>query len=168
VLSNPTQKQRVSARIGGMDALDRKILSILQNEGRMSATELASRVGLSLSACHRRMRELESGGAIERYRAVIRPAAVGLEFEAIVFVTIGRTDLETIAAFEAAVAALPDIVEAERLFGDPDYMLRVLARDLPAYQELYDRALGTLPGVQRLTSTLVMKRIGDERTVPLG
>jgi DNA-binding Lrp family transcriptional regulator len=133
----------------------------------MSATDLASKIGLSLSACHRRMRDLEATGAIERYRAVIRPASIGLDFEAIVFVTIGRTDLATIDAFEQAVVALPNIVEAERLFGEPDYMLRVLAKDLPAYQELYDRALGTLPGVQRLTSTLVMKRIGQERTIPL-
>jgi DNA-binding Lrp family transcriptional regulator len=80
---------------------------------------------------------------------------------------MGRTDLSTVAAFEQAVAALPNVVEAERLFGEPDYMLRVLARDLTAYQELYDRALGALPGVQRLTSTQVMKRIGTERTVPL-
>ncbi len=157
----------MSARIVVVDRIDRKILSHLQVAGRMSATDLASKIGLSLSACHRRMRDLEATGAIERYRAVIRPAALGLDFEAIVFVTIARTDLATIDAFEQAVVALPNIVEAERLFGEPDYMLRVLAKDLPAYQELYDRTLGTLPGVQRLTSTLVMKRIGHERTIPL-
>ncbi len=133
----------------------------------MSVTDLASHVGLSLSACHRRLKELENSGAIERYRAVISPKAVGLAFEAIVFVTMARTDLGTVAAFEQAVTGLPNVVEAERLFGDPDYMLRVLARDLTAYQEFYDQVLGTLPGVQRLTSTLVMKRIGAERTVPL-
>lgn len=150
-----------------MDALDREILSQLQDDGRVSVTELANRVGLSLSAAHRRLQGLEQCGAIERYRAVISPQALGLDFEAIVFVTIGRTDLDTIAAFESAVAALPDVVEAERLFGEPDYMLRILTRDLAAYQRLYDHALGALPGVQRLTSTLVMKRIGAERTIPL-
>ena len=133
----------------------------------MSVTDLASHVGLSLSACHRRLKELENSGVIERYRAVISPEAIGLAFEAIVFVTIGRTDVSTVAAFEQAVTALPNVVEAERLFGEPDYMLRVLARDLTAYQELYDQALGALPGVKRLTSTLVMKRIGAERAVPL-
>ena len=71
-----------------MDALDREILSLLQDDGRMSATNLASQVGLSLSACHRRLKELEQSGAIERYRAVVAPKAVGLTFEAIVFVTI--------------------------------------------------------------------------------
>lgn len=131
----------------------------------MSVTDLASQVGLSLSACHRRLKDLEQSGVIARYRAVISPTAIGLAFEAIVFATLSRTD--DVAAFEDAVAALPDIVEAERLFGEPDYMLRVLTRDLTAYQQLYDKALGKLPGVQRLTSTLVMKRIGPERTVPL-
>jgi DNA-binding Lrp family transcriptional regulator len=150
-----------------MDRIDRKILSALQDDGRMSVTDLASRAGLSLSACHRRLKDLERDGAIERYRALISPRAVGLAFEAIVFVTIARTDATTAAAFEEAVTAVPNIVEAERLFGQPDYMLRVLARDLTAYQELYDQTLGTLPGVERLTSTLVMKRIGPERTIPL-
>jgi DNA-binding Lrp family transcriptional regulator len=150
-----------------VDIIDRQILSSLQDDGRMSVTDLASRVGLSLSACHRRLKDLEHAGAIERYRAVVSPKAVGLAFEAIVFVTVVRTDVSTVAAFEEAVTSLPNVVEAERLFGEPDYMLRVLARDLTAYQEFYDQALGALPGVQRLTSTLVMKRIGTERTVPL-
>jgi DNA-binding Lrp family transcriptional regulator len=133
----------------------------------MSATDLASRVGLSLSSCHRRLKDLEQSGAIERYRAVVSPEAVGLHFEAILFVTLGRTDLETIAAFEAAVTAVPNIVDAQRLFGEIDYMLRVLTRDLAAYQVLYDTALGGLPGVQRLTSTMVMKRFGPIGTVPI-
>jgi len=150
-----------------MDTLDRKILSVLQDEGRTSVTDLATQVGLSLSACHRRVRELERSGAIEGYRAIIDPSAVGLEFEAIVFVTMGCSNLSATSAFEKAVAALPNVVEAERLFGQPDYMLRVLVRDLNAYQEFYDRELGDLPGVQRLTSTMVMKRIGAERFVPV-
>ena len=151
-----------------MDALDRELLARLQDDGRVSITDLAGQVGLSVSACHRRVRDLEQSGAIQRYRAVVSPRTVGLEFEAIVFVTIGRTDLDTITAFEDAVAALPNVVEAERLFGETDYMLRVLTADLAAYQQLYDTALGGLPGVQRLTSTLVMKRVGPERTIPLG
>jgi len=80
---------------------------------------------------------------------------------------MGCSNLSAISAFEDAVAALPNIVEAERLFGQPDYMLRILVRDLNAYQEFYDRELGDLPGVQRLTSTMVMKRVGAERTVPV-
>jgi DNA-binding Lrp family transcriptional regulator len=113
------------------------------------------------------VKELEQSGAIEGYRAVISPESVGLTFEALVFVTMVRTDQETIAAFERGVAANPHIVIAQRLFGEPDFMLRVVARDLAAYQDLYDTQLGTLPGVQRLTSTMVMKRIGSDGTIPI-
>ncbi|QCU77220.1 Lrp/AsnC family transcriptional regulator [Citricoccus sp. SGAir0253] len=150
-----------------MDGISREMLSLLQEDGRMSATDLAQRVGLSLSSCHRRLKDLEQSGVIERYRAVVVPEAVGLGFEAIVFVTLGVTDVETISAFEAAALEVPNIVDAQRLFGEPDYILRLLTRDLAAYQELYDSVLGSLPGVQRLTSTLVMKRLVSDRTVPI-
>jgi DNA-binding Lrp family transcriptional regulator len=153
--------------IARMDELNRRILALLQHDGRMSTTDLASRVGLSLSACHRRVKDLEQSGAIAGYRAVISPEAVGLDFEALVFVTMGHTQLETIAAFEKAVADMPEVITAQRLFGEPDYMLRVLSESITTYQELYDTQLSALPGVQRLTSTLVMKRIGVDATVPL-
>lgn len=150
-----------------MDRIDREILSHLQDDGRMSTTRLAEQVGLSLSSCHRRVKELERTGAVQHYRAVVSPDSVGLSFEAIVFVTMGRTDVDTVAAFEAAVSAIPAVIDAERLFGDPDYMLRVLTEDMTAYQQLYDSTLGSLPGVQRLNSTMVMKRLGTGGTVPL-
>lgn len=150
-----------------MDALDREILSRLQEDGRLSITDLASDVGLSLSTCHRRLKELERSGAIEGYRAILSPEALGLGFEAIVFVTLAMSNREAVAAFEEAVAAIPNVVSAERLFGEPDYILHVLARDLDDYQELYDGTLGRLPGVTRLTSTLVMKRVRSPRTVPV-
>ncbi|MEW1980477.1 Lrp/AsnC family transcriptional regulator [Citricoccus sp. NPDC079358] len=150
-----------------MDAINREILSLLQEDGRMSATVLAQKVGLSLSACHRRLKDLEQSRAIERYRAVVSPEAIGLHFEAIVFVTMGRTDVETVGAFEAAAREIPEIVEAQRLFGEPDYLLRILTPDLAAYQQLYDTALGSLPGVQRLGSTMVMKRIRGGETLPI-
>ncbi|MDO4918155.1 Lrp/AsnC family transcriptional regulator [Kocuria sp.] len=150
-----------------MDACDRKILSLVQDDGRMSTTDLAQRVGLSLSSCHRRLKELERSGAIERYRAVLAPEAVGLGFEALVFVRMEHTVPAVIARFEAMVEQIPQIIEAERLFGEPDFMLRVLAPDLTAYQKFYDTVLSGLPGVQRLNSTLVMKRIGPDREIPV-
>ncbi|MFT4245997.1 MAG: Lrp/AsnC family transcriptional regulator [Micrococcaceae bacterium] len=150
-----------------MDTIDRNILSYLQDDGRMSVTDLASKVGLSLSSCHRRLKDLEQTGAIENYRAIISPKAVGLGFEAIVFVTMKRSDLDIATAFEEAVAKLPNVIETERLFGEPDYLLRVLAKDLKSYQEFYDNELGALPGVQRLVSTLVMRRINTNRDMPL-
>ena len=110
---------------------------------------------------------MERNGVITGYRAVLDPAAVGLGFEALVNVTMDREDADTIAAFEAALAAVPEIRHAERLFGDPDYLLRVVATDLNDYATLRDQKLATLPGVQRITSTIVMKRIVDNRPLPL-
>jgi DNA-binding Lrp family transcriptional regulator len=149
-----------------MDAVDRKILSALQEDGRLTITELAARVRLSVSPCHRRLRELERSGAIRGYRAVVSPDAVGLGFEAIVFVTMRQEDRNTVAVFEQAVAEIPHVVQAERLFGDPDYLLRVVSADLGAYQRLYDDRLAALPGVQRLSSTLVMKQVVHDRPLP--
>lgn len=149
-----------------MDATDRKIIAELQADGRLTVTELAQRVALSVAPCHRRLRELERSGAIRGYRAIIDPAAVGLEFEVLVQVTMDREDTSTIADFEDGLVAIPEVRHAERLFGDPDYLVRVATTDLTAYQELRDRKLAALPGVQRLTSTIVMKRIVDDRPYP--
>ncbi|WP_416974196.1 Lrp/AsnC family transcriptional regulator [Streptomyces sp. 4F14] len=149
-----------------MDAIDRKILTELQLDGRLTITELAARVRLSVSPCHRRLRDLERSGAIRGYRAVVEPSAVGLAFEALVFVTMRLEDRDTVADFESALAAVPQVVQAQRLFGDPDYLLRVVTADLAAYQRLYDERLATLPGVQRLNSTLVMKHVVDDRPLP--
>ncbi|MGI6878167.1 Lrp/AsnC family transcriptional regulator [Microbacterium sp. gxy059] len=149
-----------------MDDLDRKILAELQEEGRLSITELAGRVGLTVSPAQRRMRDLERSGAITGYRAIVDPNALGLEFEAIVFVTMGQEDRETLLAFEEAVAAIPSVLLAQRLFGDPDYLLRVRTTDLDAYARLQDEVFAALPGVQRLNSTLVMKSIVSDRPYP--
>ncbi|GAA2323430.1 MULTISPECIES: Lrp/AsnC family transcriptional regulator [Streptomyces] len=149
-----------------MDALDRKILAELQMDGRLTVTELAARVRLSVSPCHRRLRDLEREGAIRGYRAVVDPAAVGLDFEALVFATLRWEDPDTVSAFEEAVAAVPHVLQAQRLFGEPDYLLRVATTDLAAFQLLYDERLARLPGVQRLTSTLVMKHVVDDRPLP--
>src|SRR5436190_940665 len=108
-----------------MDAIDRKILAELQLNGRLTLTELADRVRLSLSPCQRRLRRLEGDGTIRGYRAVIDPAAVGLGFEVLVHVTMDREDAATIGRFEEELAKVAAVRSAERLFGDPDYLLRV-------------------------------------------
>ncbi|MDT0449515.1 Lrp/AsnC family transcriptional regulator [Streptomyces hesseae] len=150
-----------------MDDVDRKILAELQRDGRLTITELAERVRLSVSPCHRRLRALEQSGAISGYRAQLDADVLGLTFEALVFVTMRYEDRETVAAFEETVADIPNVLQAQRLFGDPDYLLRVVTRDLAAFQRLYDERLATLPGVQRLSSTLVMKSIVENRPLPL-
>jgi DNA-binding Lrp family transcriptional regulator len=150
-----------------MDRIDREILAELQTDGRLTVTELADRVRLTPGPCHRRLRELERSGIITGYRALVDPAAIGLGFEALVQVTLDRGDAGTVASFEAAVSELPQIRQAERLFGDPDYLLRVVAGDLDSFAALRDRELATLPGVHRLTSTIVMKRVVENRPLPL-
>ncbi len=146
-----------------MDAIDRKILAELQTAGRLTVTELAERVSLSVAPCHRRLRELERTKAIRGFD----PAAIGLGFEVLVQVTMDREDATTIARFESGLAEIEEVRHAERLFGDPDYLIRVATADLAAYQEMRDAKLATLPGVQRLSSTIVMKRIVDDRPYPV-
>jgi len=139
----------------------------VQFEGRLTVTELAVRIGLSVSPCHRRLRELERSGAISGYRAIVDPEAVGLRFQALMFVTMRQEDRETLLGFERAITEVSQVVQAQRLFGDPDYLLRILTEDLGAYQRLGDEVLSALPGVQRLNSTLVMKQIVDDRPLPI-
>jgi DNA-binding Lrp family transcriptional regulator len=150
-----------------MDEADRKILAELQADGRLSLTDLAARVGLSLSPCHRRVRALEEAEVIRGYRAQLDPTKVGLEFSTIVFVTLREAHRDAVSAFENAVVTIREVVQAQRLFGDPDYMLHVVTADLKAFQELYDTGLSALPGVLRLNSTLVMKDIIQNRPLPL-
>jgi len=150
-----------------VDAIDRKILAELQRDGRITVTELAERVRLSVSPCHRRLRALEESGAIAGYRAHLDPGVLGLGFDSLVFVTMRDADRATVTAFEAAVAGITNVVQAQRLFGDPDYLLRVITRDLSAFQHLYDDRLAALPGVQRLSSTLVMKSVVEDRPLPV-
>jgi DNA-binding Lrp family transcriptional regulator len=150
-----------------VDALDRKILASLQEEGRLTVTELAARLPLSVSRTQRRLKELEAGGALVGYRAQVDPDRVGLALQALVLVTMRQEDRDTVAAFEAAIADIPAVTSAQRLFGDPDYLIQVVAADVAAYRRLYDERLASLPGVQRLTSTLVMKDVVPARGLPL-
>lgn len=150
-----------------MDDVDRNILAALQADGRLSVTELAERVRLSLSPCHRRLRTLERSGAIAGYHARLDAQALGLTFEALLFVTMSGATRDIIATFEQAALEIPNIVLAQRLFGEPDYLLRVVTKDLVAFQELYDERLSALPGMQRIASTLIMKTVIEDRPLPL-
>jgi DNA-binding Lrp family transcriptional regulator len=148
-----------------MDAIDRMILATLETEGRLTVADLAKRVGLTAAPCLRRVRELERSGVIRGYRADVDPAALGLGFEVLLSVTMDREDAGTIDRFEAELVDVPEVRQAERLFGDPDYLLRVVTADIAAYQRLRDEVLGRLPGVARMTSTIVMKQVVGARPV---
>src|SRR5215469_16977609 len=147
-----------------MDALDRQIVAVLQAEGRITLTELADRVRLSVSRCQRRVRELETNGTIRGYSAVVDAAALGYGFEVLLFATLTRPG--AVPEFETALAQIPEVIEAQRLFGEPDYLVRVVSADLPAYQHLYDNVLISLPGVRGLNSTIVMKQAVGPRPLP--
>ena len=150
-----------------MNKIDKKILAHLQAEGRLSVTELAERVGLSVSPCHRRVKVLEDTGVIQGYRAQLNPELVGLNFSAIIFVTLKDGNRDSLHAFEAAIIDIPQIVQAQRLFGDPDYLLQIMTTNLANFQKLYDEKLSAIPSIQRLTSTIVMKDVVSGRALPI-
>jgi DNA-binding Lrp family transcriptional regulator len=153
-----------SAKIFAMDAADREILAMLQVQGRLTITELAERVHLSVSRCQRRVRELEGAGIICGYTAVVDAAALGYGFEVLLFATLGRPG--AVHEFETALAQIPEVIEAQRLFGEPDYLIRVVSADLASYQQLYDRMLIRLPGISGLKSSIVMKQAVNPRPIP--
>lgn len=150
-----------------MNKLDKKILAHLQAEGRLSVTELAERIGLSVSPCHRRVKTLEDTGVIQGYRAQLNPELVGLHFSAIIFVTLKDGNRDSLHAFEAAIIDIPQIVQAQRLFGTPDYLLQIVTTNLASFQKLYDEKLAAIPSIQRLTSTIVMKDVVSGRALPI-
>lgn len=150
-----------------MDATDWRILLNLQQDGRLSATELADRVGLSLTPCLRRLRNLESSGVITGYGVNVDADRLGLRFEALLFVDLLSSDGNTVRSFEAAISQVRSATLVQRLFGQPDYLVRVMAEDRDDFQRIYDDELSELPGVHRITSTLVMKTVADH-VLPLG
>lgn len=149
-----------------MDAIDRAILRVLQEDGRISNQDLADRVGLSPSPCLRRVRALERSGVITGYRAVVDPRAVGRGFEVFVSANLVRAEAAAIAAFERAVLALDEVVEVRRMIGSPDYLLRVVVADLDAYERLYTASLAALPGVERVSTQIAMKVV-EQRPTPV-
>ena len=155
------------ARIVHMDPVDRTILSLVKDNARISAAELAHHTGVSSSTCLRRLRALQRDGVIAGFHARVDPAALGFSTQVTAFITLGKEDRDTVAALEQGLADIPEVLTAERLFGDPDFLVRLVARDLADYQRLRDEKLSTLPGVEKITSTLVMRTIVDDRAVPV-
>jgi Lrp/AsnC family transcriptional regulator, leucine-responsive regulatory protein len=150
-----------------MDAIDRDILRQLQDDGRMSNLDLARAVGLSPTPTLRRVRELERRGAIRGYRAIVDPAAVDRSFQVLVWVDLVQGTRATIEAFESGLLDIPDVIEAQRLFGEPDYLLRVAVRDADEYERLYTNQLAALPGVRKARSQIGMKTIRAGLTLPV-
>ncbi|MFD6275120.1 Lrp/AsnC family transcriptional regulator [Streptomyces sp. NPDC060209] len=142
-----------------LDAIDRDILFHLQADGRLSNVELAKRVGLTPPPCLRRVKRLEESGVITGYKAAIDPAALGRELEVLVDVEIYAQDRKSFESFESTVAAYDEVVECRRMYGRPDYFLRVAVADHAAYEAFITGKLSGLPAVLRLESHLTMKTI---------
>ncbi len=146
-----------------MDSIDRKILRELSHNGRISNSELADRVGLSPSACSRRVSELERTRLIRGYRAVLAPAASGGGFTAYLGVGLSRHTLDDLRAFERAMAEARAVRECHNVAGAIEYLLRVEVPDLDAYKHFHTEVLGALPQVSTITSYIVMESTKDER-----
>ncbi|WUJ67921.1 Lrp/AsnC family transcriptional regulator [Kribbella soli] len=143
-----------------MDEVDRAILGVLEQDGRISNAELAARVGLSPSPCLRRVQRLEQNGVIRGYRAVIDPAAVERGLRVLAGVRLVRHARADVAAFERAVMKLPGVVYCHHVTGNFDYLLQVEVADLPAYEEFHANQLAGLPAVATVTSYVAMKTLG--------
>ncbi|KAA5604174.1 Lrp/AsnC family transcriptional regulator [Roseospira marina] len=142
-----------------MDATDYRILTFLQADGRITNQDLAARVHLSPSACHRRVGRLEAAGVILGYTAVVEPDAVGRGTVVFVHVALERQTEDAMAAFEAAVAGCPDITECHLMSGEADYLVKVAAADLPDFERIHRRDLSRLPGVARLQSSFTLRTV---------
>jgi DNA-binding Lrp family transcriptional regulator len=140
-----------------MDATDRKIIAELRGNGRLSNVELAERVGLTPAPCLRRVKRLEDDGVIIGYTAMLDPVAMGHAFEVLVNVDLTNKDRDTVERFEAEVAALDGVIEVRRMFGLPDYVVRVGTPDLDTFEAFVTAGLGAVAGIAKIDSHLTMK-----------
>ncbi|MFB4194268.1 Lrp/AsnC family transcriptional regulator [Streptomyces carpaticus] len=142
-----------------MDAIDRAIIAELERDGRLTNVQLAQRIGLTTGPCLRRVQRLEAEGVIRGYRAVLDPGALGRAFEVLVDLTLEAQDAGTVERFEQTLVRAEEVVELRRLFGSPDYFVRVAVADLAAYESFLSLRVMTIPGVRNVTSHFTMKTV---------
>lgn len=151
-----------------MDRYDRQILEVLQADGRISNQDLADRIGLSPSPCLRRVRALEETGLITGYRALLDAKKLGLTLMALIGISMDQHTPERFANFEAAVAAIPEVLECLLITGQQsDYQLKVVVRDMDAYQELLLNQITRINGVTGVHTSFVLRRVVDRTVLPL-
>lgn len=144
-----------------LDRLDRKILGALQEDGRISFTDLGNRVGLSTSPCLERVRRLERDGFIRGYRAVLDPQLLGVELLIYVEISLDYTSPDIFEQFKAAAVELPQVQECHLVSGDFDYLIKIRIADMAAYRELLGEILHGLPGVRDTKSYVVMEEVKE-------
>jgi Lrp/AsnC family leucine-responsive transcriptional regulator len=151
-----------------LDRYDRHILEVLQADGRLSNQELADRIGLSPSPCLRRVRTLEESGLITGYRALVDAKKLGLSLMALLHISMDKHTPERFANFEKKVAAQPEVLECLLITGqEADYQLKVIIRDMDAYQELLLNRITRIEGVTGVHTSFVLRRVLDKTAVPV-
>jgi Lrp/AsnC family leucine-responsive transcriptional regulator len=151
-----------------MDRIDRKLLQLLQAGGPRPVSELGDAVGLSASACHRRIRSLEAAAVITGYTARIDPRRIGLGLDVFVDISLTSQSEEALTAFETAVRSFDEILECQLLSGASDYRLRVAARDVADFDRLHRHCLARLPGVAAMHSAFALRTIKAFVGYPVG
>ena len=150
-----------------LDRIDRRILDTLQESARLSNADLARTVGLSPSPCLRRVRELEEAGVVRRYVALLDPKRVGWPVSVFVQVTLERQAEQALERFEATVGARPEVMECYLMTGDADYLLRVVAGSIEAYERFLIDVLTRVPGVASIKSSFALKQVKYSTALPL-
>lgn len=150
-----------------LDAIDRKILSELQNDGRVTVNDLSERVGLSPTPCLRRMKRLEAAGVVTGYAANVDQVIVGLPINVFVNVTLTRQAETELEAFEAAVTACPEVMECYLMTGTSDFLMRVVAADLFAYERFLKSTLTRIPGIANIQSSFALKQVVHRTALPV-
>lgn len=150
-----------------IDKLDRQLLRLLQDDGRLSNADLAQRIGLSASACFRRLQRLEQSGVISGYAAQLDGEAIGRPTTVFIEVTLDGQGSATLDAFERAVAACPDVLECHLMSGDFDYLLRVAVADMRDYERVHRHQVAALPHVARVRTAFAMRAVAPRRGYPL-
>jgi Lrp/AsnC family transcriptional regulator len=149
-----------------MDAIDRKILTVLQEDASLSVAEIGSRVGLSSTPCWKRIQKLEAEGVILKRVALIDPAKLGLGITVFVSIETGDHSQEWLDRFAKLVGAMPEVMEFHRMAGDVDYMLRVVVPDIAGYDTFYKKLIGTV-SLKNVTSRFAMERIKSTTSLPI-
>jgi len=150
-----------------LDIIDRKILSILQANGRITMAELAGKVGLSVSPCHRRVKLLEERGVITRYIARIDQKSVGLHVSVFISIKLARQKEEDLDRFARAISKWDEVLECYLMTGNRDYLLRVVAADLSSYEAFLKNKLTRLDGIASIESSFALSQVKYSVALPL-
>jgi len=149
-----------------MDAIDRKILAVLQDNAALSVAEIGSRVGLSSTPCWKRIQRLEADGVIQKRVAIIDQDSIGLGISVFVSIETGDHSQDWLDKFAKTVTAMPEVMEFYRMAGDIDYMLRVVVPDMANYDSFYKRLIAAVP-LKNVTSRFAMEKIKSTTSLPI-